>query len=206
MGKPSPLPSLPAPLDVRTESSTSSRLKAPGWEGRCSSCRRKTERRMENTHTLAAPGILSWCRDLKARTQVSWTRSSASATWPVRRKAARWRSSRWTRICCSNLWTRSFSATDLTTSARSATNTSRPRNIPAISWVQGGLKGDRRLDAPSVRKAKVSHLLQAVELCHEVRHQWRAIGFVHGLQKRVPGNGSPTGILERRSEDPGEAL
>ena len=64
--------------------------------------RRKTERRMENTHALAASGCLSWSRAPNALRQVSWTRSSAASTRPTRRRAARYRSGRCGRICSSN--------------------------------------------------------------------------------------------------------
>ncbi len=54
--------------------------------------------------------------------------------------------------------------------------------------------------------AEVARLLQAVELRLQVRDKLRAIGFMYSLQKRVRGNGSPTGILQGRSYNPGETL
>ena len=54
--------------------------------------------------------------------------------------------------------------------------------------------------------AEVARLLQAVELRLQVRDKLSAIRLMHGLQKSVLGDGSPTGILQGRSYDPGEAL
>ncbi len=54
--------------------------------------------------------------------------------------------------------------------------------------------------------AEVACLLQAVELRLQVRDELRAIGRMHCLQKSVLGNGSPTGILQSRSYNPGETL
>lgn len=53
---------------------------------------------------------------------------------------------------------------------------------------------------------EVACLLQAVELRLQVRDKLRAIGFMYSLQKSVLGDGSPTGILQSRSYNPGETL
>ena len=54
--------------------------------------------------------------------------------------------------------------------------------------------------------AEVARLLQAIELRLQIRDKLRTIGPMHGLQKSILGNGSPTGILEGRSYNPREAL
>jgi len=54
--------------------------------------------------------------------------------------------------------------------------------------------------------AEVSGLLQAIELGLQVRDKLGTIGLMHSFQKCVLGDGSPTGILQGRSYNPGEAL
>ena len=54
--------------------------------------------------------------------------------------------------------------------------------------------------------AEVACLLQAVELKLQVWDKLGAIGLMHSLEKGVLHDGSPTGILQSRSYNPGEAL
>ncbi len=54
--------------------------------------------------------------------------------------------------------------------------------------------------------AEVARLLQAVELRLQIRDKLRAIGFMYCLQKSVHRDGSPTGIFQGRSYNPGETL
>src|SRR5262249_38591645 len=54
--------------------------------------------------------------------------------------------------------------------------------------------------------AEVAGPLQAIKLFNEKRDQRLAIGLVNGFQKGVFRDGSPTGILQRRSYNPREAL
>jgi len=54
--------------------------------------------------------------------------------------------------------------------------------------------------------AEVARLLQAIELRLQIRDKLRTIGLMHGLQKSVLSDGSPTGILQGRSYNPREAL
>ena len=54
--------------------------------------------------------------------------------------------------------------------------------------------------------AEVACLLQAIELRLQVRDKLRTIGLMYSLEKSVCGDGSPTGILQGRSYDPGKTL
>ena len=54
--------------------------------------------------------------------------------------------------------------------------------------------------------AEIACLLQAVELKLQVWDKLGAIGLMHSLEKGVLHDGSPTGILQSRSYNPGEAL
>jgi hypothetical protein len=54
--------------------------------------------------------------------------------------------------------------------------------------------------------AELACLLQAIKLLLQVRNQLRAIGPMNSLEKRVLRDGSRTGILQGRSDNPGEPL
>ena len=52
---------------------------------------------------------------------------------------------------------------------------------------------------PSRLPAEVARLLEAVELLHGEGNERRAVRLADELQECVRRNGSPTGIMERRS-------
>src|SRR2546428_4202848 len=83
--------------------SMASRSTVSGWRVRRRYSLMKAWRRMVSSHPLALVPCWYWCQARYALSMVSWTRSSASAAFPVRRRATRYRASRWTRASRSKL-------------------------------------------------------------------------------------------------------
>src|SRR5437867_4403172 len=93
--------------------SMASRSTVSGWRVRRRYSLMKACRRIVSSHPFALVPFSNWCHARYALSIVSWTRSSASAGLPVRRRATRYRLSRCTRASRSKLARLSASAAGL---------------------------------------------------------------------------------------------
>src|SRR6266511_2123193 len=158
-----------------------SRSTVSGWRVRRRYSFMKACRRMVRSHPFAFVPCSNWCQARYALRIVSWTRSSASAGLPVRRRATRYRLSRWTSASRSKLARLSASAAGVGVGVGAGAISCHNQPAPSrVSQWGGGVIGFARCGP-----------------------QYRAPGRARSRpQPRHPGRGRALGV---RRGAPGEA-